>query len=123
MFKVINIGEEKVGLLTKASTNAYYKTIFHDDPIAIQTKDDAGLSEQVEYGQRLTFIMSKQAEAQNAVSDGKATSVRDFMQTVTEEDYLDWLDKFDFMDLQDASKEAVALYAASSKSTSTAKKE
>lgn len=122
MYKVVNVGDEKIKLLARASTNTYYKSIFHDDPISIQTNDDAGLSEQVEYGQRLTFIMTKQAEAQEAVTTGRATSVRDFMQTVTEDDYIDWLDNFDFMDLQDASKEAVSLYAASSKSTSTAKK-
>ena len=50
MYKVVNVGDEKIKLLARASTNTYYKSIFHDDPISIQTNDDAGLSEQVEYG-------------------------------------------------------------------------
>lgn len=122
MFKVINIGEEKVALLARSSTNIYYKSVFHEDPIDLTSNDNTTLSKQIAFSQQLTFIMSKQAEAQDAVTSGKAPTVRDFMQTVTEDDYIDWLDKFDFMDLQDALQEAMDVYTDSSKTTSKAKK-
>lgn len=122
MYKIINIGEEKVALLARASTNNFYKSVFHEDPIDLTSGADITLSRQIEFSQELTFIMSKQAEAQDAVTAGKAPTVRDFMQTVTEDDYIDWLDRFDYMDLQDSLQEAMDVYTTSSKTTSKAKK-
>ena len=123
MYKIINIGEEKVALLAKASTNMYYKQIFHEDPIELQSNEDAGNADRIDFTQRLTFIMCKQAEAQAAVTAGTSTSIRDFMQTVTEDDYIDWLDLYDFMDLQDSLAEAMAVYTSNHVATSKAKKE
>ena len=122
MYKVIAIGQEKIPILSKASTNMYYKSVFHEDPITVQSKDDVENAERIYFSQKLTFIMMKQAEAQEAVTAGKASSIRDFMQKVTEDDYLDWLDQFDFMDLQESFEEVLEVYTASNKSTSTAKK-
>ena len=123
MYKVINIGNEPVALLSKASTNMYHKSIFHEDPVTIQSNDKATMADQISFSQRLTFIMCKQAEAQDAVTNGKAATIRDFMQTVTEDDFCDWLDRFELMDLQEALSGAMDVYTASSASTSTAKKE
>lgn len=122
MLKVINIGDEKVPVLAKASTNMYYKSVFHEDPITVQGGDGGDNAQRVYFSQKLTFIMCKQAEAQDAVTSGKASSVRDFMQSVTEDDYLDWLDRYDFMDLQEAFDAVIAVYTASNNATSKAKK-
>lgn len=122
MYKVITIGQEKVPILAKASTNMYYKSIFHEDPITVQSKDDVENAERIYFSQKLTFIMIKQAEAQEAVTAGKASTIRDFMQNISEDDYLDWLDQVDFMDLQESFEEVLAVYTASNRSTSTAKK-
>ena len=122
MYKVINIGEEQVAFLAKASTNLYFKEVFHQDPIALQSNEEAGNAERIDFTQKLPFIMSKQADAQDAVTSGKVNSIRDFMQKVTEDDFFDWLDRFDFMDLQDALAEAMGVYTANHVSTSKAKK-
>lgn len=123
MYRVINIGDEKVALLAKSSSNVYYKNIFHEDPIGSQTSDDAELSQRLEFSQRMTFVMNKQAEAQEAVNCGNAQSIRDYMQTITEDDYIDWLDRFDFMPLYEALEKAMDVYSANNSSTSKAKKE
>ena len=123
MYKTIRIGEENVALLAKASTNMYFKEIFHEDPIALQSNEDAGNAEHIDLSQRLTFVMCKQAEAQAAVSAGKASSIRDFMQTVTTDDYYDWLERFEFMDLQEALGDAMGVYTSNHASTSKPKKE
>lgn len=122
MYKVINIGEEKVALLARSSTNVFYKSVFHEDPIDLTSGSDITLSRQIAFSQQLAFIMSKQAEAQEAVTAGKSPTIRDYMQTVTEDDYVDWLERFDFMDLQDSLEEAMSVYTESSKTTSKAKK-
>lgn len=122
MYRVIDIGEEKVALLARSSTNVFYKSVFHEDPIDLTSGGEIPLSKQIAFSQQLTFIMSKQAEAQEAVNAGKSPTIRDFMQTVTEDDYVDWLERFDFMDLQDSLEEAMNVYTESSKTTSKAKK-
>lgn len=122
MYRVIEIGDEKVALLARSSTNVFYKSVFHEDPIDLTSSGDIPLSKQIAFSQQLTFIMSKQAEAQEAVNAGKSPTIRDFMQTVTEDDYVDWLERFDFMDLQDSLEEAMNVYTESSKTTSKAKK-
>lgn len=122
MYKVINIGEEQVALLARSSTNIYYKAVFHEDPIDLTTRESTTLANQIAFSQQLTFIMNKQAEAQEAVSSGKYPTIRDFMQTVTVDDFIDWLEKFDFSDLQDALDESMNVYTASSKTTSKSKK-
>lgn len=122
MFKIISIGDNNVPVLAKASTNVYYKSIFHEDPITVQSQENVDNAERVYFSQKLTFVMVKQAEAQAAVSAGTAPSVRDYMQKLTEDDYLDWLDECDFMDLQESFDEVIAVYTASNKTTSKAKK-
>ena len=122
MFKIISIGDSNVPVLAKASTNVYYKSIFPEDPITVQSQENVDNAERVYFSQKLTFVMVKQAEAQAAVSAGTAPSVRDYMQKLTEDDYLDWLDECDFMDLQESFDEVIAVYTASNKTTSKAKK-
>ena len=47
MYKVIAIGQEKIPILSKASTNMYYKSVFHEDPITVQSKDDVENAERI----------------------------------------------------------------------------
>ena len=122
MFKIISIGDSNVPVLAKASTNVYYKSIFHEDPITVHSQENVDNAERVYFSQKLTFVMVKQAEAQAAVSAGTVPSVRDYMQKLTEDDYLDWLDECDFMDLQESFDEVIAVYTASNKTTSKAQK-
>lgn len=121
MFKNITIGENIVPMLSTAATNIYYRQIFRDDPLAIQTTD-ATEAEGIVMAQRLAFVMAKQAEGQMAVNEGKAAKIRDYMQTITpDDDYIDWMDTLDFGTLNDALPEVMELYLAQQKAGSKSK--
>lgn len=121
MFKNITIGETIVPMLSTAATNIYYKQIFQDDPLAIQTSD-ATEAEGIVLAQRLAFVMAKQAEGQKAVNEGKAAKIRDYMQTITpDDDYIDWMDALDFGALNDALPDVMELYMAQQKTGSNSK--
>lgn len=122
MYKIINIGEKQVPVLATASTNVYFKHIFGDDPIVIQSSDAYDTSQRISFAHRLAFVIARQAQAQDDVNAGKAASIRDAMQGVSEDDYIDWLDGIDFSDLQEALGDVMEVYAGA-KATSKAKKE
>ena len=112
MFKEIKIGERIVPMLCKASTNVYYKQIFGKDPILLQADGNMTAGEQVIFAQQLAFVMAKAAECNGD---------RSKMTCLSEDDYLEWLDDLEFMDLQAALQDVMSLYAASGKSTTSGK--
>lgn len=122
MFKMIELGDKQIPILTTAATNVYYKQIFGEDALALQSEGNMTVAQQVEFAQKLLYVACKQAEAQSLVTSGKASSVRDFMRTISEDDYLDWLDSVDFGDVNSAAGEVMQAYIGGSKSTSKAKK-
>lgn len=108
-YKVIEIGDIKVPLQCKASVNLYYKQIFGEDPIIKQSDGNMTSGEGIIFAQQLAFVMAKAAEANGD---------RSKMLNLGMDEYIDWLDQFDFMDLQDALKDVMALYGRSRKTTS-----
>lgn len=121
MYKNITIGEANIPMLSTAATNIYYKQIFREDPLAIQTAD-ATEAEGIVLAQRLAFVMAKQAEGQKAVNEGKAAKIRDYMQTINpDDDYIDWMDTLDFGELNDALPDVMSLYMAQQKTGSKSK--
>lgn len=120
MYKVLKIGDTDVPMLAKASTNVYYKEIFGDDPIEAQNAEALGT--RIEFAQQLAFVMAKMAAAQESVNNGSAKSMRDVMQLVSRDNYLDWLDEFEFMDLQNVLGEVMDIYVAQHSGTSKSKK-
>jgi len=122
MYKVISLGDEQTPILTSAATNVYYKQIFDEDALAVQSAGDMTVAQQVDFAQKLMFVAIQQAKAQALVTNGQAVSVRDYMRTVNMDTYMDWLDSVDFGDINDASSEVMQAYIGGSRSSSKAKK-
>lgn len=91
MFNIIKIGEKNVPMLSMASVDIYYRNIFHEDPLKIQTEEQSP-SEAVAFYQRMGFVMAKFAELKS----------RDGMRELREDDYLEWLDGFGRLELMNA---------------------
>lgn len=99
MFKNITIGDKDVPMLALASVDIYYKKVFHEDPLAIMTSDaDNGTKSRVAFG--MGFIMAKFAELHD----------RKKMLQLSEDDYLDWLEQFEYGDYVQAAAEILGLY-------------
>ena len=113
MYGVVKIGDRDVPMLSMASTNIYYKRVFGEDPIILQADRDMTAGEGVNFAQQLAFIMAKQAEANGE---------RKRMLALNEESYLEWLDQFDGVDLQEALEDVMRVYRKDMQSTSTEKK-
>lgn len=123
MFKKIMMNGEELPILTTAATNVYYRQIFGEDALALQSEGTMTIAQQVEFAQKLMFVAAKQAEGQALTVAGKASSVRDYMRTIDEDAYIDWLDTVDFGDVNGAAADVMQAYIGGSKSTSRAKKE
>lgn len=111
MFRNVKIGEEDVPMVSVASTDLMYKAIFHEDPIALQAKgmDDG---EAIDLFMKMGFVMAKYA----AEKDRKA------MLSLSEIEYMDWLDGFERADYLSALPDIRAVYEGQSATSSTAKK-
>ena len=123
MYKLIDFGNEKLPILTTAATNVYYKQIFGEDALALQSEGSMTIAQQVEFAQKLLFVAIEQAKAQAKKAAGEADSVRDYMLAVNMDTYLEWLDEVDFGDVNNAASEVMQAYIGGSKSTSKTKKE
>lgn len=123
MYREITIGEINVPILATASTNIYFKQIFGQDPIAIQTNDEMDTAQGLEFAQKLTFVTAMQAKAREAVEKGEAARIRDIMAKIQPDDIIDFLDGLDFGELQKALPMVMEAYAAQKAPSSTAKKE
>lgn len=88
MFNTVKIGATEVPMLSMASVDLYYRNIFHEDPIKIQTseQDDGDI---INFVMRMAFVMARFAEAKD----------RKGMAKITQDDFLDWLDQFERNDL------------------------
>lgn len=111
MYAVVQIGEQAVPMMAMASVDLYYRTIFHEDPIKLQTRtDDAG--ELIEFLMHMGFVMAKFA----------ALRSRKAMCELTEDDYIDWLDGFSRADYLDALDAVSDVYNGQQPTTADAKK-
>lgn len=112
MYKKIKIGEQEMDFLGTAATNIYYKRIFGEDPIELQ-ENAKKASQQIDLYCRLAYIMHEQA---------RHCGDREGMMKINEDTYVEWLDTFDFGDLQDALGQISEVYLGQQKPMSSAKK-
>ena len=85
MYNTVKIGERMVPMMAMASCDVYYRNIFHEDAIKLQTKKDLDEGDLVNFIMKMGFVMAKFAELKD----------RKEMNKLNEDNYLDWLDQFD----------------------------
>lgn len=111
MQKSIMIGDVEVAMRASAATAIRYRNTFHGDIMKelMEMNPEQIDSSVIEKIQKLAFIMAKSAEGAN-------------MTTLTEDDYLEWLDQFDSLEMMQASKDIVTVYLGGKVSESELKK-
>lgn len=111
MQKDITFGEKKIPMRATAATSYRYRRIFHADLLQelVNNKKNGDDAVNAEVAQKLGFIMAASAADKD-------------MNALSEEDYIDWLDSFDFMELMDALPQVVGLYLASKETKATPKR-
>lgn len=111
MLTKVKIGEKEVPMLSMASVDVYYRQLFHEDPAKLQTSDDFGGVEAVNFVFQMGFIMAM-----------RAVKSRQEMNALTEDDYFDWLDDLDRGGLYDSIDRIMAVYEGQKRTESSAKK-
>ena len=114
MYKEVKIGDKTVPMLSMASVDLYYKNIFAEDPIKLQTSEiDSG--DMINFTVRMGFVMAEFAKRKE----------RKEMLKLNEEAFYDWMDQFPREDLYDMDKlvEIHDVYEGNITSTSESKKE
>lgn len=112
MYNVVKIGEKEIPMLAMASCDVYYRQIFHEDAIKLQSKKDFDEGDLVNFVQRMGFVMAKFAELKD----------RKEMAKLTEEHFLDWLDQFDRVEYLNALADIRLTYEGQQIPASDAKK-
>lgn len=111
MTRTVNIGGEAVKLSAMAVVDKCYWDVFHEDPVAIQDKTLSN-AEAIDFVTKMGFIMAKFAEL---------GSYRE-MKALSEDDYAEWLCKFDRAALLNALPAIQAVYNGQAASAVEAKK-
>lgn len=101
MYKEIKIGDVNVPMIANAATPLRYKMIFGKDLISQFQDTEENTSKGIDSITELAFIMAKAAEAK----EGKAD-----MDKLNQSIFVEWLEKFEPMDIPMASEEIVGLY-------------
>ena len=111
MYNIVKIGDKDVPMLSMASVDIYYRSIFHRDALKTQvnTVDEA---DSVNFVQEMAFVMAKFAELKD----------RKEMLKLNEDSYLEWLDQFERVDLINALPDAQKTYEGQMLETADAKK-
>lgn len=112
MYRVVKIGDKEVPMLSLASVDVFYRQIFHKDPQKIQSAEDFGGVQSLEFVFEMAFVMAKRAEG----------LTRQQMAQLTEDDFEAWLDDQDRGGLYDAVADIWATYNGQQAATSDAKK-
>lgn len=92
MYNVVKIGTVEVPMLSMASVDLYYRQIFHEDPVKLQTAENPDGGDFINFVVKMGFVMAKFAE----------TKSRKEMMKLNEDAFIDWLDQFDRADYLDA---------------------
>lgn len=108
MQRDIKIGDQIVPMRATAATAYRYRQVFRSD-LLIELTNKGPDAEKVETFQRLAYIMTASAAGED-------------MNALGESGYLDFLDRFETLELVEALPEVVGLYMASKGSESKAKK-
>lgn len=113
MFATVRIGDKNVEMAATAASPVYYRQLFHRDALRTFEKIQSGemdKSDAVDLFSELAFIMAKDAK-------------RADMFRLTKEDYVSWLQEYDYMDLIDASDAIAGVYFSGRIQTTESKKE
>ena len=111
MYNIVKIGEMDVPMLSMASVDIYYRNIFHEDPIKLQTKEqDEG--DLINFVMKMGFVMAKFAELKD----------RKEMLKLNEDSFLDWMDGFERMDYISSLPDIRMTYEGQSLTSADAKK-
>ena len=110
MYREIKIGELSIPMKATAATALRYRYVFKQDILTeLQgVGNDSGLG--VSALQQLAFIMACAADPEKDMSK------------LNEEAYIEWLDKFEPLDLAEAAEEIIDLYMGNTKGLSEGKK-
>ena len=111
MYNLVKIGDRDVPMLSMASVDLYYRNIFHEDAIKLQTKDQDEV-DLINFVMRMGFVMAKFAELKD----------RKEMSKLNEDSYLDWLDGFERNDYFNALPDVRMTYEGQSITDAEAKK-
>lgn len=114
MYGKVMIGDKEIPMLSMASVDLYYKNIFGEDPVKLQTQElDTG--DLINFTVRMGFVMAEFAERKS----------RKEMMKLNEEAFYEWMDQFQREDLCDINKliEIHDIYEGNKVSTSESKKE
>lgn len=109
MKKTLKIGEKDIELLSNARTSIYYTQLFHKDFFKIALTAFSTEIPPVNETKEIAFIMNKQAE--------KA----DF-NSISEEDFYNWLEQFEELDMVNASDQIVGVYLGNTEGSAESKK-
>lgn len=111
MYNLVSIGDKEVPMMAMASVDVYYRNIFHEDPVKREAAlDDA--ADAVDFYTRMGFVMAKFAELKS----------REKMKELREDDFIDWLDGFDRMDMANALTDVQKTYNGQAVTHADAKK-
>lgn len=109
LYKNINIGGNTYKMCAAASVNIVYQNIFNED-FLVKLNTEHPESSILPFMQ-MAFVMAKVGELGRKQAN-----------TLTKEDYEDWLDEFTFSDLIAAMEDIQTLYLQSSSGTLDSKK-
>ena len=112
MYREIIIGSKTVPMLANGATPIRYRMTFRKDLISEfeNIQKGEGVSTSIS---ELAYIMAKAAESQN---DKKPMAILNI------EDYIEWLEQFEALDITMAAEEIVSLYMGNEEQLSEAKK-
>lgn len=111
MYKIVKIGDKEVPMMAMASSDVYYKRVFGEDPLKIVTAQNTGDSTGLLF--QMGFILAKQAELRD----------RKKMMALTVNDYVDWLDQFEYSDYLESLDKIATVYYGNKAISSQEKKE
>ena len=109
LYKNINIGDREYKLCSAASVNICYQNIFHEDFLRQLDMDHPETA--ITPFTQMAFVMAKVGELGRKQAN-----------TLTKEDFEDWLDEFSFADLMQAMEEIQVFYLEASASAVDSKK-
>lgn len=109
LYKTIKIGEQEYKMCSAASINIVYQNIFNEDFLSKLDMDNPGSA--ILPFMRMAFVMAKVGELGRKQAN-----------TLTKEDYEDWLDEFSFADMMNAMEDIQGFYLESSAGTVDSKK-
>ena len=111
MYNIVKIGDKEVPMLSMASVDIYYRSIFHRDALKTQVEAN-NEADSVNFVLEMAFVMAKFAELKD----------RKEMLKLNEDSYIEWLDQFERIDLINALPDAQRTYEGQMLETVDAKK-